>query len=230
MSTLVIHFEQTAESTAQSVRDWVIAVGTFLAAFAAVWVGIVREWWRRPALSLEHRDSSHGDDVVARTPKGYPWAWLRLCVHAGRRSAAEDVEVMILAGEEVETRDGGHVATPLPLGGQLLVWSHTGGDWPTPGSPRVTIPAGTYRLVDLLYVDQRENGRSALAHLAVAKPPTDDRLYQVSSRRFRLTLSVQARNVPARLYRLEVRWDGVWDEDDEPWRHLAVESVVHTSG
>ena len=137
---VIVDVKQTTESTAQSIREWAIAVGTVGATVVAVYVGVLREWRRRPRLSLEYGGQRTGDAVVVLIgPLRGQAAYVRLRVAAAtRRSAAEDVEVMILAAREIEPREGYPPnPDPIAIDGQLLVWSNT-------NATRLTIPPVTY--------------------------------------------------------------------------------------
>jgi hypothetical protein len=108
---VIIETKQVAESTEQSIRDWAIAVGTVGATMVALYIGVWRERWRRPKLSLEYHGPTGGDAVVVRDV--HFWgaltdvAYVRLRVVASkRRTAADNVEVMVLGVRELAPREG----------------------------------------------------------------------------------------------------------------------------
>ena len=141
MSAVTVIVKQAAESTEQTIRDWLIAAGTVGATMAAVYIGVIRERLRLPKLSLEY--SPHTEDaVVVGTVGGSESAFVRLRVVAARnKKAAEDVEVMILDAAETLSRPGWRNASkPFALGGQLLKWSNTDGA-PRSQTARIGAPA-----------------------------------------------------------------------------------------
>ena len=94
------------------VREWFIAAGTVGATVVALYIGVLRERWRRPELSLEYHGPNGGDALVVGVVEGNPnelakaaYARLRV-IAAEHRSAAEDVEVMILSAKELRPRRG----------------------------------------------------------------------------------------------------------------------------
>jgi hypothetical protein len=122
-------------------REWLIAVGTVGATVVALYLGVVRDQWRRPNLSLEYGGPTTGDAVVVRARPPHlhtDVAYVRLrVVPAKRRAAAEDVEVMILGAREIEPRQGyPPSADDITIDGQLRVWSNA-------ATTRLMIPPGT---------------------------------------------------------------------------------------
>ncbi len=227
----VVVVQQAAESTSQSVREWLIAVGTVGATFVAVYVGVLREWRRRPKLTLEYRGPAGGDAVVVREqPGNKAAAYVRLRVAAAkRRTAADDVEVMVLRArvpspaDDEELRPEHMNPEYLPVGdialdGQLLAWSNA------LGMTRLTIPPGTHRHLDLLRIVKPMRGAanpSASAQIQVAPPPADFR-HDVKAWRVDLELAVTARNMDARRYLVVFMYDGGWGDDGTPWDDLTV--------
>lgn len=181
-----------------------------------MYVGVLRERWRRPKLSLEYGGPSNGDAVETRAADGWTGAYVRLRVRAAkRRYAAEDVEVMVLGARELEPRAN---ELPAPGGiaieGQLLGWSNT-------KSTRMTIPSDTHRHLDLLHIVKAETASGAAPAWIAVRPEYDTR-HATRSGRFELELAVSARNANARRYRVVVHYDGGWGDD--PWHHLAVDA------
>ncbi len=210
--------QTTSESTAQAVREWLVAFGTVGATFVAVYVGVLREWRRRPRLALTYGGPAARDAVVATVaPSMTDAAFVRLRVTAARhKTAAEDVEVMVLRAEEIEPRTRSQRHTNgIAIDGLLLGWSNT-------LATRLYIPPGTYRHLDLLWVDGPSRGSKAAAVEVAVDPKPVDQRHVVDSASFELELAVTARNADALRYRVVVNYDGEWGDDI--WQHLSVEA------
>ena len=153
----------------QVVREWLVAFGTIGATFVAVYVGVLRERWRRPKLSLEYGGPSNGDAVEAHGENRWVGAYVRLRVTAAkRRYAAEDVEVMVLGARELEAREGNPPASGgIAIDGQLLGWSNT-------ESTRMTIPSDTHRHLDLLHIIKAETASGAAPAWIAVRPVYND--------------------------------------------------------
>jgi hypothetical protein len=227
VSALTVVVRHIDESTWQSIREWAIAVGTVGATLMAVYVGVLREWRRRPKLTLLYGGPTAGDAVVVKELPGLTSAaYVRLrVVAAKRRSAAEDVEVMILRArvpsptDDVELNPEYLPFGDIALDGQLLAWSNAY------GATRLTIPPGTHRHLDLVRIVKPLRGSThqiAAAQIQVAPEPADGR-HNVKAWRVDLELAVTARNMDARRYRVTVMYDGGWGDED-PWDHLTVSS------
>jgi hypothetical protein len=145
------------------------------------------------------------------------YARLRV-VAAKRRSAAEDVEVLILGGRELTPRQGYPPnADDIALMGQLLRWSNV-----EPTLTHLTIPPGARKHIDLVVVVRAWTAAGlAPAQIEVYPYPYDDR-HRIKSGSFELELAVMARNADARRYRVVVNYDGEWGDDI--WTHLIVET------
>jgi hypothetical protein len=226
MSTTRVVVE-ASESTEKSLREWLIAVGTIGAAFAAVYVGALRERWRRPKLNLEYEAPPAASDAVApiathavvvRSQRGFVAAYVRLSVRVKKRkSAADDVEVLVVSCRETATREDHEPVDPIPIDGLLLVWANT------PGITRATISPGTPRYLDLLRVDKTDTSEGDAPVMILVEPSPVDGRHKVRSASFQLELAVSARNADARRYRVIVNYDGRWGNDDnEIWQHLNV--------
>ena len=230
-TTFIVGAMQETDSAGKELSNWLIAVGTIGATFAAVYVGVFREWRRRPKLTLEYQGPPATSDavppttkdaVVVKSQRDYMAAYVRLRVRARKRkSAAEDVEVMVLHCRETATRKDHPSVDPIPIDGLLLVWANT------PGLTRMTIPPDTPRYLDLLRVDKPvAAGGDAPAIIQVEPAPVDGR-HKIRSASFQLELAVSARNADARLYRVIVNYDGGWGEDEnEIWQHLNVQGPL----
>jgi hypothetical protein len=174
---------------------------------------------------LEYGGPSAGDGAVVKVAPGMTdAAYVRLrVVAARRRSAAEDVEVMILRArvpdptDDVELNPEYQPTGDIALDGQLLAWSNAD------GATRLTIPPATYRHLDLVRVLKPVRGSvPALApvQIQVEPQPVDGR-HNVKGWRVDLELAVTARNTDARRYRVVVKYDGAWGDDI--WQHLHVD-------
>jgi hypothetical protein len=213
----VVIQSQASQPVGQVVREWLVAFGTIGATFVAVYVGVLRERWRRPKLSLEYGGPSNGDAVEAHGENRWVGAYVRLRVTAAkRRYAAEDVEVMVLGARELEAREGNPPASGgIAIDGQLLGWSNT-------ESTRMTIPSDTHRHLDLLHIIKAETASGAAPAWIAVRPVYNDGRNSTKSGTFELELAVSARNANARRYRVVAHYDGGWGDD--PWRHLAVDA------
>jgi hypothetical protein len=145
----VIELKQASESSGQILRESLIAVGTIGATAIAVYVGVIRDWRRRPKLSLEYGGPEVNDAVVVgvgQDPEDLDAAYVRLRVVAAKhRSAAEGAEVMIVSARELKPRQGRTPRTGgIALEGQLRTWSNT--EQTITG---LVIPPGIARHVDL---------------------------------------------------------------------------------
>jgi hypothetical protein len=213
---IIVEHQPAVQSAWQIAREWMIAVGTVGATIVAVYVGVLRERWRRPKLSLEYGGPSSGDAVETRKDE-WAGAYVRLRVMAAkRRSAAEDVEVMVLGARELEPREGCQRASGnIAIDGQLLNWSNT-------ESTRMTIPSDTHRHLDLLHIKKPEAASGTASAWISVQPGYDDGREQTKSGRFELELAVSARNANARRFKVVVGYDGGWGEN--PWQHLKVDA------
>lgn len=210
----------------------VTAVGAILAVGVSVYVGVLRDRFRRPKLSLSFAplktDSSSTDEIVVEDPTGtVEAAYVRLkVVTAKRRRAAEGVEVMVLSARGLVARPG-HAPilgfSTIPIDGMLLRWSNTD---PTQSITRLVIPSGIYRHVDLLRVDRAPSGIGTETQIEVRPEPGNRRHVVDAFAKFELQLAVTAANADARRYRLEIEFDGEWAPNDkfDVWDHLSVSS------
>jgi hypothetical protein len=237
-------------SAPDSVWNILTAVGTIGAVAVALYVSVWRSYRLRPKLSLSFDPGPTSSDlVVLDTATAYTstpeQAWVRLEVHAENgRDAAEDTEVMIVAAREIGPRHPVALAPglqaihtrsdsiPIPVEGQLLVWSNTG----PPPSTRLNIPSGVHRHIDLLCVtrgDREIHNYPSLADGCVIQvyPTPSDGRHCIRASRFLLDLAITARNARARYYRAEVSFDGCWGDAREGIRdHLCVSLSTPSRG
>lgn len=204
--------------------DYAAALGTIGAVAVALYVGVVREWRRRPRLSLHFSELYPSDQIVAgvdvaggATTSG---AYMRLRVRNGPgKHAAEDVEVIVLEVRPLPEKERGgrpSFRRALALGDQNLVWS---GSLPT--ATRFTIPPGLERHVDFVHVI-RLTGSLPL-RLSVHPEPVDRRNLIHHRGPLEVRLAVAARNADAHRYSVTVSFDGEWR--DSIWEHLKIHSL-----
>src|SRR5947209_3345025 len=221
----VVEIKQAVETTQQAISEWFTAIGTFGAAAIAVYVGVIREYLRRPALSVEYGGPDSGDAVVVLAnlntlPPDVAYVRVRVVCGTGR-STAEDVEATVIRVRELHPRPGVPPRdADAAIGGQLLVWSNT-----SPPTTRANVPAGVHRYLDLLRVIRSEaatNLGAAIARVEVYPTPSDNR-HCIPSGSFDVDIAISARNADAAYYRIRVDYDGNWgDEIDGIWQHLNV--------
>jgi len=217
-------------------REWIVAGAAVAAAFgtlSAVLVALYRDTWRewksRPLLSL------HLDPIWSESNRDLFWQqgqspahWLRLRVRneKGRRSA-EEVEVLVTAFYAL---GGEEEAWQAPLDTLPLQWSAT-------KDPRVQIPPGVSRHVNLLMFPAprmsdggggsraaspedeltaagvlcvRSGGASANSGSAAS-----DRVFE--NHHYRIELAVIARDIDSRAYAIEVEFDGRYRYPPDFW-------------
>jgi hypothetical protein len=222
-------------------REWIVAGAAVVAAFgtlSAVLLALYRDTWRewrsRPRLSL------HLDPMWTESNRDLFWQqgeapahWLRLRVRneKGRRSA-EDVEVLVTGfyalGEAEE-------AWQPPMDIYPLRWSAT-------PDPRVQIPPGVSRHVDLLMFPAptvsdggggftvappeeeltttgvlcvRQEGASTRSGSAVS-----DQVFE--NHHYRIELAVVARDIDSRAYAVEVEFDGRYRYPPDFWGDMTI--------
>lgn len=220
-------------------REWVVAgaavvaaLGTLSAVLVALYRDTWREWRSRPLLSL-HLDpiwTESNRDLFWQQGQ-YPAHWLRPRVknEKGRRSA-EDVEVLVTAFYAL---GGEEEAWQPPLDTHPLRWSAT-------QDPRVQIPPGVSRHVDLLMFPApavsdgaggalnappeealrttgvlcvNQDGASADSGSAVS-----DRVFE--NHHYRIELVVVARDIDSRAYVMEVEFDGRYRYPPDFWGEM----------
>lgn len=123
-------------STLDLVLGTTTAVGTVAAVVAAVVFGPLREWRRRPKLTLHFDRQGHADTVVVgidmewklnhstiRTNSAYARLRVR---NAPGKAAADDVEVIVADIREVKALSSGTPSRwPTNVADQTLAWSST---------------------------------------------------------------------------------------------------------
>jgi len=222
-------------------REWIVAGAAIAAAFgtlSAVLLALYRDTWRerrsRPLLSLRL------DPVWTESNRDLFWQqgqspshWLRPRVknEKGRRSA-EDVEVLVTAFYAL---GGDDEAWQPPLDIYPLQWSAT-------QDPRVQIPPGVSRHVDLLmfpaptvsdrqggfltappedeqrttgFICVRQEGTSANSGSAVS-----DQVFE--HHRYRIELAVVARDIDSRAYAIEIEFDGRYRYSSDFWDEMTL--------
>ncbi len=224
-------------------REWIVAgaavaaaLGTLSAVLLALYRDTWREWRLRPRLTL------HLDPMWTESNRDLFWQqgqapahWLRLRVRneKGRRSA-EDVEVLLTAFYALGVEEE---AWQPPLDIYPLRWSAT-------RDPRVQIPPGVSRHVDLLMFPAptisddgggftvaspeaeltttgvlcvRQDGASAKSGSAVS-----DQVFE--NHHYRIELAVVARDIDSRAYAIEVEFDGRYRYPPDFWGDMMLTS------
>jgi hypothetical protein len=212
------------ETTWQTIRDWLIAAGSFGALLVALYVGVIAGVLRRPSLTLSFNPvEGLGDALVvgedlfvgAQHIGRADSAYLRPRVgNKPRRRTAEDVEVLILAMDRVDTK------VPSPnLGDFPLTWSNS-----HPTTTTRNIPSGVERHIDLLSViEHNPSGGPARQLIMAVHPEPSDSRHHLPPGRYLIALDVTARNADAQRYTVLVSYDGGWSPD--VWDHLKVEEI-----
>lgn len=189
------------------VREWLIAIGTVGAVITALVVAgrpdrAARR--RRPSLSLSLDDQLgltiecvtlfENDTPVGSTPA----TWIRLSVtNAKGKDTATDVELFaarITEPDAGDTQRFAHVSFP-PFG------------WPHVEDPRMDVPSGVTRLIDIGWVDMDPgNALKDKLQLRIVPNPIDQRhILKPGVYEFDLTLS--AHNADARYFSMKVEFD-----------------------
>jgi hypothetical protein len=196
------------------------ALGSAVAAGAAVYIGVLLPKTRQPVLRID-RPSVGTELMLAKTEiaenEFRDSAWVRLRVSAARgKDSATDVEILVLDAREVAPRAAlERSVAGAGLSGFRLNW--TAGD-----GPRVHIPAGASRIFDLCQVIRPEQGETANLIIEVSFKPFDNR-HVVTWGTIEVDLAVAARNMDTRRFRVRLSYDGLWEP--QIWDHLEVCSV-----
>jgi hypothetical protein len=222
-------------------REWIVAgaavaaaLGTLLAVLVALYRDTWREWRSRPFLSL------HLDPIWSESNRDLFWQqgqapahWLRLKVmnKKGRRSA-EDVEVLVTAFYALGDDDE---RWQPPLDTHPLRWSAM-------EDPRVQVPPGVSRHVDLLTFPAPAASDGHGGYLA-ATPEDEPRTTGVlcvrqegastssgsavsnlmfENHRYRVELAVVARDIDSRAYAIEVEFDGRYRYPPDFWGKMTL--------
>ncbi len=211
----MLGFEETCW---QSIREWLIAVGTVGAVLVALFWEPIRARWKRPKLDLSF-DASSPDaitvnvDYPAAGPSKYaPSHWLRLNVsNRPRRRSAHEVRVLVTSVHRLGP--DGTAVERLPLDTVALIWSNL-----KKASDVTEIPPGVDRRVDvanLIWATNqlpRDGATGCEAELQVIPEPSARR-NRLAAGRYRLDLALSARDVDARRFSLLLKADGVWQSD-----------------
>ena len=84
-----------ASDTGTAIREWIVGVGSVIAAVVALYLGVWRERWRRPRLELHLDKSSDPDLVTLTTPRfalGAPPPRSRLPNRRGVQHSHDDAQ------------------------------------------------------------------------------------------------------------------------------------------
>jgi hypothetical protein len=198
-----------------AIREWLIALGTVGATVVALYVGVLRDRFRRPSLDVSFDPTDSRDlQVVGMRIDGHPkggtraaYARLKVTNRAGRNTA-EEVQVLV---ERVRLPKLGRDPTPDSehIGEMPLAVS---GSWPT--ATHLNLAPGVGRHFDCVHVrkDQSEDGRRYV-NLDVVPQPADLR-EKIRADRIELDIVVTARNADAKFCTVGIEFDGKWPEDD----------------
>jgi hypothetical protein len=203
----------------EPVAAWLTAVGTVGATWAALYVGAIRDWWRRPKLTLLF-DHGTSDAVEVGTTTSLFAAYVRLRVrNETGKATAEDVEVIISGASEL-----GGKPREVDLDGRLLTYSNT-----EPPAVRLHLPPGGERHVDLAYVLFTKlgmlPGTNRPVVIKVHPLPAETRLASMTPGRLEMELTVAARNVDAARYMLELAFEPDDASDKSVIDHLQVNNL-----
>jgi hypothetical protein len=246
--------KQAPESSGTMIREWIAAIGTLSAVWLSFYIGVWREWKRRPlvGLTFDPEDfvrvggAASPPDSDEQLPADLAVVRLRI-QNAEHKVVAEDAEVIVLGVTEVEAHPGKPRAS-IKLDGQSLVWTNS-----NPLANRIAIPAGVFRRVDLGSVvrlrdrgcgmprpgsgHQQGDPRRPAGHPAsdehlrfevgVYPPPLDKRHY-LTSAKLEFDLLVTARNANAARYKFVMTFNGRWDKEWVP--DVAFEQPRQVSG
>jgi hypothetical protein len=195
-------------------------VGTIGATTAAIYYGGIREWRRRPKLTLKFELGTADAVEVPTTKEGELAAFLRLRVrNESGRATADDVEVTISSAREM-----GDKPREVDLDGRLLPYSNT-----DPPVVRLHLPPGAERHVDLAYVLFTAQGllpgTTRPVVFAVHPRPVDERLASMTEGGLNLELTIAARNVDAVRFGLELHFAGDVDEDRKIIERLQIRGL-----
>ncbi len=226
---------QVLAVTGETVRTCAAVAGvvaTSAAVLLALYRDTVREWRTRPKLALEFAGAPldaitvFADHVHAPDRK-VASHWLRLAVtNASGRRSADDVRVLVTSVHRV----GGGDDVWLPLDTVALRWSNL---------PTVTdaleLPPGTSRRVDVASLEwpggrtriPAEGSSGCWAKLQVIPTPSSERNH-LPAGRYRLDLTLTARDVDAVACTVELEVDGTWRSDREVWTHFYLENLRKT--
>jgi hypothetical protein len=226
--------------TCMELREWLIAAGTLSAAGVAAYVGVIRDWWQRPSLSLRFDRESMNDALVAGWMATHPdgsaqldtkgiritgrSAYVRIRArNEPRKRTAEEVEVLVEAVRLSPPKKGSvnHSRDSESLGDLPLAVSNS-----TPTRVTLNIPPGVERHFDLVHVKRPFRGEKrdgVGVRLDVYPRPADARDV-IHAEWFEVDLVVAARNAAAQRFTARVDYDGVWpNSEDEIWNHLRVD-------
>jgi len=141
------------------------AIGSALAAGAAVYVGVIRPYRRRPKLTV-----GEVEKVTAETRgngSSKPTGWLRAPIRNARnRDAAEDVQVIL---RSVKSGASAEQLTDRELGGFALMWTAI-------DDAKALLPPGVSRYINIGYEVKDEAGATEPKFkLDLHKPPCGER-------------------------------------------------------
>jgi hypothetical protein len=210
-----------------NVMDWLRtgaallgAVGTVGAVVLALWLQWFRVERRRPSLTLDFNPTLDRVNVPQRAedpqePRDYRSHWLRPRVtNKPGGDSAEDVEVVLVGVEPLDSETGRSSQRERNLEGLSLKWSEV-------KSEKASIPPGVTRHIDLVHVDnmrverdrdvvKREEDKEDRGEAPIrvdVYPTPQAKYYRVFRPKCRLLLAVTARDTNASFYSTVVKYD-----------------------
>jgi hypothetical protein len=187
-----------------NLAEWLTAAGTIGAAFVAVGFGAVAPWWRRPKLVVVAQDQRAKIEISERADV----MWIRIPISNGNvegrrwrryRDAAIEVEGLLLSLEVGP--DGAR--SSRQVGGLPLSWTAT-------GERTTTIPAGSYKYLDLATLEGRNYTERLTSELSLTLDnPPGDRRHIWTDPIAVISLVVVARNSRPTTVRLQINLEGL---------------------
>lgn len=199
-----------------AVREWLIAFGTISATGAAVYIGVIRERYQRPRLSLSFDWGRTDDAQLVGLATGQRAAYARLRIgNAPKKRMAERVEVRVQQVVIVEPKPAGKIQ-PIQLADSALAVSLS-----SPTTSELDVAPGSERHVDFVHVEEGIRGL-----IFDVWPVPVDKRHILDTGQVEVTLSLAAANADAQSFQVNVSWDGQFRARswEEIWQHLRVGS------
>lgn len=180
------------------------AVGTVGAVMVAVGLQAWLDWKQRtsrPELTL-HFDA-HMKTQETNPATGAQMDYLRLAVsNAEGKDTAEDVEVLVVEIQELATSPAGSGGRRVWLANPALGWANS-----LDPLPRMTIPPGTTRYVDVGRWLQLESPVAELSFVLSVVPEPGSNRHILTPGRWRIRLAATIRNGDATFWDAEISYE-----------------------
>ena len=192
------------------VCQWILAVGTIALAIVALWGHIIRSRWLGPRLCISLRSengerSEFGDGVMSR--------YYHIRVFNRRRSAPAH-NVRIVLKSLFRPMANGEMS-PTALSGPLQM------AWQFQGSNPQFQTIGAESVCDLGYLRQDSDFTLSMLYHHFSFTPTVS-----ANQRIIATFVALSDETESNELRIEIAWDGLWNEDsDEMRQHLVVRAI-----